>query len=88
MNNARRKQIASIKEKLAEFVSLRDQIAEAIQLVMDEEQEAFDNLPDSLRDGTKGDAMQEAINSLSTALDEIEGFGVESVDGSLDEAAA
>lgn len=70
MNAARRKQL----EKAAELVAEATDIIEGVR---DEEQEAFDNLPQSLQDGERGSAMQEAIDALENAvssLGEVEGY--------------
>lgn len=45
---------------------------ETLQEVRDEEEEAYDNLPESLQDGEKGDMMQDAIDSLDDAICSIE----------------
>lgn len=60
MNKARRKAIENLSEQLEEIQS-------AIQELRDEEEEAYDNLPESLQEGEKGDAMQEAIEYLDNA---------------------
>ena len=51
-----------------------DQIKSDLQVVIEDEQAAYDNLPDSIREGEKGDTMQTAIDSMQTALDELEGM--------------
>lgn len=51
-----------------------DQIKGDLQVVIEDEQAAYDNLPDSIREGEKGDQMQTAIDSMQTALDELEGM--------------
>lgn len=53
-----------------------DQIKNDLQLVIEDEQAAYDNLPESFQNGEKGDAMQTAIDSMQTALDELEGMDV------------
>lgn len=53
---------------------------ETLQEVHDEEEEAYDNLPESLQDGEKGDMMQDAIDALDNAL-----FPLEDVISSLEE---
>ena len=60
MNNARRKQITQLLEQLENLKADLDSILE-------EEQEAFDNLPESLQEGERGQASQTAIESLETA---------------------
>lgn len=51
-----------------------DQIKSDLQVVIEDEQAAYDNLPDSIREGEKGDQMQDGIDSMQTALDELEGM--------------
>lgn len=65
MNKARRKRIGKVHEEL-------DAIRERIQDLLDEEQDAYDALPESLQQGDKGDGMQTAIDGLQTAVDAID----------------
>ena len=65
MNKMRRKQLAEIQDKLAE-------IRDMIDSVLSDEQEAFDNLPESLQDGERGEAMQAAIDAMESAMDSCE----------------
>jgi len=67
MNNQRRKRLEKISARI-------DEIKEEISLLLDEEQEAYDNMPESLQDGEKGEKAQAAIDAL------------DSVDGALDDA--
>lgn len=64
MNKARRKRISDAIEKLekimAEFEDIRD-----------DEQDCFDNLPESLQYSERGETMEEAIDVLDTVLDNI-----------------
>lgn len=53
---------------------------DTLQEVRDEEEEAYDNLPESMQDGERGDMMQEAIDALDNAL-----FPLEDVVSSLEE---
>lgn len=43
-----------------------------IEALKDEEQEYFDNMPESLPGGEKGDAAQESVDELQEALDSID----------------
>lgn len=65
MNNARRKQLAEIAEQLQE---LRDRIEQ----LQGEEQDGFDNLPESLQQGERGQAMEQAAEQMGNALDAID----------------
>ncbi|NBT31696.1 MAG: hypothetical protein EBT13_07275 [Rhodobacteraceae bacterium] len=70
MNKDRRNRIATAISELEAL--LNDKIADIrmeIESLRDEEQEAFDNLPESLQYAERGQAMEEAINNLDYALD-------------------
>ena len=43
-----------------------------IECISEDEQEAFDNLPESLQYSERGDNMQEAIDNLDYALSSLE----------------
>lgn len=64
MNKQRRKDLFDVAESLQEAL---DRLSE----VRDEEQEAFDNMPESLQYGSRGDAMQEAIDTMDEWESEI-----------------
>lgn len=42
-----------------------------IESVKDEEQEAYDNLPESMQNGDKGEKMSDAVNNLEYAFDSL-----------------
>lgn len=65
MNKVRRKQIEEILVKLSD-------IQNDIECISEDEQEAFDNLPESLQYSERGDNMQEAIDNLDYALDSLD----------------
>jgi predicted RNase H-like HicB family nuclease len=46
--------------------------AGSVETIRDDEQEAYDNLPESMQGGDRGDAMQEAIQNLEEAISSIE----------------
>ena len=85
MNKIRRKELASIVAKLETLDALRLEINEMLESVIDEEQEALDNLPESLQDGEKGQQMQEYIDTMTDVLDELENLDVESFMDQLQE---
>ncbi len=49
---------------------LRD-INEEIDCILNDEMEAFDNLPESMQDAEKGSSMQDAIGELENAFESI-----------------
>lgn len=62
MNKDRRNRISKCIEQLEEIKS-------ELEYIMDEEQDAFDNMPESLQYAERGDIMQECIDGISDAID-------------------
>ena len=62
MNKQRRKQIAAAME-------LIEQAQAILEEVIAEEQEAFDNLPESLQTSERGELMEEYIYTLESFQD-------------------
>ena len=74
MNNQRRKAIQEVMEQLSMPLDAITDLKEQLEAIMEEEQEYYDNMPESLQGGEKGDMAQEAIDQISEAvstLDEI-----------------
>lgn len=65
MNVQRRKRIAKAVELLTEAHSILEE-------VRDEEQDYYDNMPESFQSGEKGDKAQEFADKLSEAADSVE----------------
>jgi hypothetical protein len=86
MNAQRRKRIQDILEMINKLDELKQDIYYAIEEVRDEEQEALDNLPDSLRYSAKGDDMEARVDALDRAMSDIE--DVEFPTDALEEAVA
>lgn len=74
MNNTRRKTIRNIR------LSLED-IMVTLESTRDDEQDAFDNLPESLQESERGERMQECIDYLDEAIGSLE----EAMDNLTDE---
>lgn len=76
MNNERRRRLKKAQELL-------NSAAQIVELVRDEEQDSFDNLPESFQDSDNGQRMEEAIEHLDDALSAIEEAGecIESAEG-------
>ena len=83
MNAKRRKTLASIVGDMEAMDALRQTIIENLEAVLDEEQEALDNMPESLQEGERGQQMQEYIDSLNTVLDDLGNIDMDSVMDSL-----
>lgn len=65
MNKARRKEIARA-------IELMDEAREILEAVKDEEQEAFDNMPESLQCSERGETMEEYIGTLEDVVYNLE----------------
>lgn len=65
MNSERRKRLAKICEQLEE-------IQVEIQAIADEEQECYDNLPESLQYAERGERMSEIVVTLNDAANDME----------------
>lgn len=77
MNKARRKQLEDLIEQLSV-------IKESIEAVLEEEQEAFDNLPEGIQESERGEVMQENIDNLQTAADSLESEVIDYIQGVID----
>lgn len=79
MNKIRRKKLAQIVAKLGAMEDLRTEILEDMETVYNEEQDALDNLPDSLQTGERAEQMRDYIYSLEAAMSALDNVDVESV---------
>ena len=57
------------REKLSQVSSLLKRAVSVVEQVKDEEQDSFDNLPENLQNGDRGEAMEEAVSELEQAVD-------------------
>ena len=98
MNKERRAKIAdqikrleALNEQFSAIKSEAEEIAAELEQIRDEEQEAFDNLPEGLQQGERGQACENAINEIGSAIDtlgEFEGINLDGALGNLEEASA
>ena len=65
MNNNRRARLQEICEQLQSLMA-------DLQEIQDEEQKAFDNLPENLQISGRGEAMEENISSMEDAYSSME----------------
>lgn len=65
MNRKRRKQLEAA-------LGQAEELKETIECLRDDEQEAHDNLPESIQYGERGEAMQEIVDSLDYAVSNLE----------------
>lgn len=65
MNAKRRKELERLIDEM-------DGLIAGLEELRDQEQEAFDNLPESLQCSEKGEKMEEVINYLDDAISGLE----------------
>ena len=63
---------AKQRKKLQGYVDSLDEIRSNIETMMEEEQEKLENMPESLQESERGEAMQEAIDNLESAESSLE----------------
>ncbi|MDD5918077.1 MAG: hypothetical protein PUD73_03155 [bacterium] len=65
MNRYRRSVLKTIAESLSK-------ISEELRIVLDEETDAYENMPDNLKDGERGSSSFDAIDYLEDASSSID----------------
>lgn len=65
MNNARRKVLYSIIERLEDLQT-------DLQDILDQEEESYNNLPEGLQESERGETMEAAIDNMAEAVDAFE----------------
>jgi hypothetical protein len=87
MNNERRKHISKLVNRLellrAEFEAIRDEIA----YIKDVEEEARDNIPESMQSSERYDNASAACDALDEAHSEMDNFDFDSIISQLESAA-
>lgn len=79
MNKTRRAALNALQDRITELAisdlfPCIEAIADELETLKDEEAEAFDNLPQSLQEGEKGQDMQAAVDSMESALELLRAF--------------
>ena len=60
------------RKEIAKYIASLEDIKDKLDSMMDEEQDKFDNMPEGLQESERGEAMQEAIEQLGTACDNLD----------------
>ena len=87
MNNDRRKAIAAVRGEIELLVDQIDSIKTQLEDLRDEEQDYYDNMPESLQGGDKGQAAEEAVSNLDNAIDALD-VDLSSAIDALEDASA
>jgi hypothetical protein len=89
VNKDRRKEIQAIATRITEELApLIEELTEALGTIRDEEQEYFDNMPESFQMGDKGTTAEEAISNLENAISGLEDLDTDSLESYLSDAQA
>jgi hypothetical protein len=64
---------ATRRGKINEAITAIEHLIADLTEIRDDEQEAFENLPESLQNGDRGDAMQNSVSQLEDAIERLEG---------------
>lgn len=87
MNRIRRKSLKVILGQMEELSTVLETVKEALQDVLNEEQEAYDNLPEGLQEADRGQQMQEYIEALESVVDSLGELDIEDLCGTVEEIA-
>ena len=79
MNKTRRADLESLKKKLAEEIKENllgingelDEFISEIESVRDEEQDAYDAMPEGVQESERGERMLEAIDYMEASISEV-----------------
>lgn len=72
MNNQQRKSLKSLFNDLGKAIDLISGIRSDIEDIKYEEEDKFENLPDSLRYSSKGESIENSIQALDDILNMLE----------------
>lgn len=84
MNKDRRNELRNIASSVDDALDGFHPIIDDLELVISDEEDAYDNLPLSVQESSKGDIMQEYISDMEDIVSELEDLQSE-VQEKLDE---
>jgi len=70
-----------------ELTTVLENLKENLQTVLDEEEEALGNLPESLQEGERGQQMQEYISIMEEVIDSLGEMDTEDIYQKIEEIA-
>ena len=75
------------RAKIEQAQALLDEAREELDAIKDEESDALEAMPESLREGERGEKATAAVEALESAMSDLEAIDFDSVTTSLDTAA-
>ena len=85
MNALRRKTLRGTIEELESIQTAIEEAKAALDGVAEEEQDAFDNMPEGPQNGDRSQQMQEYIETMETASSDLEDIDIGSIIEALEE---
>lgn len=74
MNKTRRDALAKLLEEIQALQGKAEDLYSELESIKDEEQEVYDNMPESFQNGEKGEKVTAAVDAMEEALSELETF--------------
>lgn len=87
MNRQRRQAIATTRAKIEQAQALLDEARDELDTIKDEENDALEAMPESLREGERGEKGAAAVEALDSAISDLEAIDFDSITTSLETAA-
>ena len=72
MNKQRREKISKLKIRFQSTQAELKQLSSELSFILNEEQDAFDNMPEGLQSSYRGMCSEDAIDSLEEASDKLD----------------
>lgn len=72
MNKERRQKIKAVIDKIGSIQQMIIEISEELEQIRDDEQEAFDNMPEGIQESARGEKMQNAIEIIEDVMSELD----------------
>lgn len=72
MNNQRRKEVKKLSKRVDDLLSLAEILRDDIESVKMDEDEAYDNLPESFKYGDQGEEMEQNVEHLDDAFSSLD----------------
>lgn len=87
MNRDRRKALKVILGQMEELTSKIEEVKEALQGVIDEEEEALGNLPENIQESERGEQMQEYIDAMEEVMEALDELDMDDLHEKIEEIA-
>ena len=87
MNAMRRKRLYETRARLKDIEEGLRTLYDDLEQIRDEEQEALDNLPESLQESSKGEILQETIDKMDEILEALDDIDLDTLADDIEEVA-